>query len=54
MGVNLAFVTLHVGLGTFRPVNVDNIEDHVMHKEFYHIEKKQQILSIKLKLMVVE
>lgn len=39
MGVNLAFVTLHVGLGTFRPVNVDNIEDHVMHKEFYHIEK---------------
>ena len=37
MGVNLAFVTLHVGLGTFRPVNVDNIEDHVMHKEFYHI-----------------
>ena len=40
MGVNLAFVTLHVGLGTFRPVNVDNIEDHVMHKEFYHIEKE--------------
>ena len=40
MGVNLAFVTLHVGLGTFRPVNVNNIEDHVMHKEFYHIEKE--------------
>lgn len=40
MSVNLAFVTLHVGLGTFRPVNVDNIEDHVMHKEFYHIEKE--------------
>ena len=40
MGVNLAFVTLHVGLGTYRPVNVDNIEDHVMHKEFYHIEKE--------------
>ena len=40
MGVNLAFVTLHVGLGTFRPVSVDNIEDHVMHKEFYHIEKE--------------
>ena len=40
MGVNLAFVTLHVGLGTFRPVNVDNIEDHVMHKELYHIEKE--------------
>lgn len=40
MGVKIAHVTLHVGLGTFRPVNVDNIEDHVMHKEFYHIEKE--------------
>ena len=37
MGVHLGFVTLHVGLGTFRPVNVENIEDHEMHKEFYHI-----------------
>ena len=37
MGVNLGFLTLHVGLGTFRPVNVDNIEDHVMHKEYYCI-----------------
>ena len=37
MGVNLGFVTLHVGLGTFRPVSVDNIEEHVMHKEHYHI-----------------
>ena len=45
MGVNLAFVTLHVGLGTFRPVNVDNIEDHVMHKEFYHIEKEAADIS---------
>ena len=37
MGVHLGFVTLHVGLGTFRPVNVENIEEHEMHKEFYHI-----------------
>ena len=37
MGVNLGFVTLHVGLGTFRPVNVDNIEEHEMHKEYYCI-----------------
>ena len=37
MGVNLGFVTLHVGLGTFRPVNVEHIEEHAMHKEFYQI-----------------
>lgn len=36
-GVNLAFVTLHVGLGTFRPVNVENILKHVMHKEYYSV-----------------
>lgn len=36
-GVNLAFVTLHVGLGTFRPVNVENILEHVMHKEYYSV-----------------
>lgn len=35
--VNLAFVTLHVGLGTFRPVNVDNITQHKMHQEYYSI-----------------
>jgi S-adenosylmethionine:tRNA ribosyltransferase-isomerase len=34
-GVNIAWVTLHVGLGTFRPVSVENIEDHDMHSEFY-------------------
>ncbi|NWL87724.1 MULTISPECIES: tRNA preQ1(34) S-adenosylmethionine ribosyltransferase-isomerase QueA [unclassified Paenibacillus] len=34
-GVDIAFVTLHVGLGTFRPVSVDRVEDHVMHEEYY-------------------
>ncbi len=38
-GVILAYVTLHVGLGTFRPVAVENINDHVMHSEFYMITK---------------
>ena len=33
-GVKLCFVTLHVGLGTFRPVKAENIEDHEMHSEF--------------------
>jgi len=36
-GVNLAFITLHVGLGTFRPVSVSNIEEHKMHREFYAV-----------------
>jgi S-adenosylmethionine:tRNA ribosyltransferase-isomerase len=36
-GVQTAFVTLHVGLGTFRPVQTAEIEDHHMHEEFYHI-----------------
>ncbi|WP_019554208.1 tRNA preQ1(34) S-adenosylmethionine ribosyltransferase-isomerase QueA [Propionispira raffinosivorans] len=40
MGVNLGFVTLHVGLGTFRPVNVEKIEDHVMHKEYYCVPEE--------------
>ncbi len=36
-GVKIGFVTLHVGLGTFRPVKADNIEDHHMHSEHYHL-----------------
>lgn len=36
-GVNICYVTLHVGLGTFRPVKVDDILDHTMHSEFYTI-----------------
>ncbi|MCG7338528.1 tRNA preQ1(34) S-adenosylmethionine ribosyltransferase-isomerase QueA [Staphylococcus sp. ACRSN] len=39
-GINIAFVTLHVGLGTFRPVSVDNIDDHEMHSEYYQINQK--------------
>ena len=34
-GINICYITLHVGLGTFRPVKVDKIEDHVMHSEYY-------------------
>ena len=40
-GVNIAHVTLHVGLGTFRPVKVDDVEEHHMHSEFYMIEEEQ-------------
>ena len=41
MGVTIAHVTLHVGLGTFRPVKVDNILDHHMHSEFYVVEEEE-------------
>ncbi len=40
-GITIANVTLHVGLGTFRPVKVDNILEHHMHSEFYHIEEEE-------------
>lgn len=36
-GVKIVFLTLHVGLGTFRPVNVENLEEHKMHEEFYQL-----------------
>lgn len=39
-GVNIAKLTLHVGLGTFRPVKADDINDHKMHSEFYMIDEK--------------
>lgn len=39
-GVKLVFLTLHVGLGTFRPVSVDNIEEHKMHEEFYQLSQE--------------
>lgn len=41
MGVNIAHVTLHVGLGTFRPVKVEDVTDHHMHSEFYVVEPDQ-------------
>ncbi len=40
MGVNVAYVTLHVGIGTFRPVKAENIEDHEMHSEHYYISNE--------------
>ncbi len=41
MGVKIAHVTLHVGLGTFRPVKVENVLDHHMHSEFYIVEESE-------------
>ena len=38
--VNIAYITLHVGLGTFRPVNVEKIEEHHMHSEFYRMTRE--------------
>lgn len=50
-GINIGYVTLHVGLGTFRPVKVENIAEHKMHSEHYHIpaETAKLILETKQK-----
>lgn len=48
-GVQIGFVTLHVGIGTFRPVKADNIEDHEMHSEHYHISEETAALIRKTK-----
>ena len=46
MGVNTAFVTLHVGLGTFRPVKVDDVTSHHMHTEWYQVsEEAAQLIN---------
>ncbi|GIN87029.1 S-adenosylmethionine:tRNA ribosyltransferase-isomerase [Heyndrickxia sporothermodurans] len=46
MGVHIAFITLHVGLGTFRPVSVEEVNEHEMHAEFYQVsEETAQLLN---------
>jgi len=49
MGVHIAYVTLHVGLGTFRPVSVDTVEEHDMHAEFYHMSQETADLLTNVK-----
>ncbi|MCD8090258.1 MAG: tRNA preQ1(34) S-adenosylmethionine ribosyltransferase-isomerase QueA [Clostridiales bacterium] len=41
MGVKIARLTLHVGLGTFRPVKVENVDEHIMHSEYYSLTQDQ-------------
>ena len=48
-GVNIAYLTLHVGLGTFRQVKVDDVNNHVMHSEYYHLDKENAELINKTK-----
>lgn len=48
-GINIAYVTLHVGLGTFRPVSVETIEEHEMHSEYYSMTKEVADLLNKTK-----
>ena len=49
-GIQFGFITLHVGLGTFRPVHVNVIEDHVMHREFYSVPTETAELIQRAKL----
>lgn len=39
-GVNIAYITLHVGLGTFRPMSVEKVEEHVMHAEYFELSRQ--------------
>lgn len=39
-GINICYITLHVGLGTFRPVSVDDVTQHKMHSEYYHMSEE--------------
>lgn len=48
-GVNIAYLTLHVGLGTFRPVKVENVLDHHMHSEYYELSKENADIINKTK-----
>lgn len=43
-GIHLAFITLHVGLGTFRPVSAENIDEHEMHAEYYQVSEETAAL----------
>jgi S-adenosylmethionine:tRNA ribosyltransferase-isomerase len=42
-GVDVAFITLHVGLGTFRPVTAERVEDHHMHAEYYEVSEEAAV-----------
>jgi len=48
-GIEIVYITLHVGLGTFRPVNVDDINNHKMHSEFYIMTKESADMLNKVK-----
>ena len=52
-GINIAFITLHVGLGTFRPVSVEKIEDHEMHSEYYQMSKEVADLLNETKKIII-
>ncbi len=48
-GVEIVYITLHVGLGTFRPVKAESVEDHSMHAEYYEVDKKTADIINKVK-----
>ncbi|AYC29730.1 tRNA preQ1(34) S-adenosylmethionine ribosyltransferase-isomerase QueA [Paenisporosarcina cavernae] len=48
-GVEIAYITLHVGLGTFRPVSVEDVDSHEMHSEYYQVSKEEAAKMNKVK-----
>jgi S-adenosylmethionine:tRNA ribosyltransferase-isomerase len=49
-GIKIVYITLHVGLGTFKPVSVEHIEEHHMHEETYHMSKESALILNEAKL----
>ena len=52
-GINIEYVTLHVGLGTFRPVNVEDVTKHKMHSEFWAQYGKNYNISLKMFTLMI-
>jgi S-adenosylmethionine:tRNA ribosyltransferase-isomerase len=55
-GIAITFVTLHVASGTFRPVKVENLQEHVMHKEYFEVPEQNMTdtLQDSLKVLVTQ
>ena len=52
-GIEIANVTLHVGIGTFRPVKVENVEEHDMHSEHFYIKPEEMCIRDRVSIVLI-